>query len=231
MPEYQLLLREIRDEAPDVKSFIFEKPKDFNFVAGQFMTIFLDVQDTKGSYRQFSIASSPTESALMITSTMRGGAFKSKLAEMQGQKIKVRGPFGQFVLQQGGEHVMIAGGIGVTPFRSMIKFATDTEYSGKIKLLYSNKTPESITFMEDLDLFEKSNEHLEIVHTITQPDSSWQGRTGRVDEKMIRENTADLKTPVFYVCGPPAMVDGMRALLKGMNIPDERVKFEQFTGY
>ena len=134
MAELQLLAKEIRQETPDVKSFIFEKPENFSFVAGQFLTLFLDVEDPRGNYRQFSIASSPTEDSVMITSTMRGSPFKQKLAEMQGQKIRARGPFGRFTLQEAERHVMVAGGIGVTPFRSMIKFATDTERKDKITL-------------------------------------------------------------------------------------------------
>ena len=232
MPEFELLLKEIRKETSDVKSFIFEKPENFSFVAGQFITIFLDVEDPRGSYRQFSVASSPSESDVMITTMMRGSAFKQKLAEMQDKAIKARGPFGRFVLQENSEHVMVAGGIGITPFRSMIKHATDTESSAKIKLIYSNKTPEDIVFMEDLDLLEKMNEGLEVIHTITRPEGHfWKGVTGRVDENMIEQHIEDMENPVFYVCGPPAMVDAMQVVLKEMSVAEERIKMERFGGY
>lgn len=232
MPEFELLLKEIRKDANDVKSFIFEKPENFSFIAGQFITLFLDVEDPRGSYRQFSVASSPTEDYVMITTTMRGSNFKNKLVDMLNQKVKVKGPFGRFTLQDAENNVMIAGGIGITPFRSMIKHATDTESSAKIKLIYSNKTPEDIIFVEDLDLMEKMNENLEIIHTITRPEGHfWKGVTGRVDEHMIEQHVEDMENPVFYVCGPPAMVDAMQTVLKEMGIAEERVKMERFGGY
>ena len=215
-----------------MKSFIFAKPENFNFIAGQFITLFLDVQDARGNYRQFSVASSPTEDYVMITTTMRGSAFKQKLEQLEGQKIKARGPFGRFTLQENSEHVMVAGGIGITPFRSMIKSATDMGNSAKIKLIYSNKTPEDIVFMEDLDLMEKMNEYLEIIHTITRPEGHfWKGVTGRVDEHMIGQHIEDVENSIFYVCGPPAMVDAMQIVLKEMGIAEERIKMERFGGY
>jgi len=232
MPEFELLLKEVKKETNDVDSFIFEKPQNFNFVAGQFVTMFLNVEDPRGSYRQFSIASSPTEDNIMITSKMRGSNFKDKLVEMQNQNVKVRGPFGRFVLQGGERHVMIAGGIGITPFRSMIKFATDASRTDKITLIYSNKTPEDVVFKEDLDLMEKMNENLEVINTITRPEGhSWEGVTGRVDEHMIQQYVEDAENSIFYICGSPAMVDAMQVVLKEMNIEEKRIMVEKFEGY
>jgi ferredoxin-NADP reductase len=151
---------------------------------------------------------------------------------MQNQKIKARGPFGRFTLSEAEKHVMIAGGIGITPFRSIIKFATDTESNAKITLIYSNRTPEDIVFKEDLDLMEHMNENLEVIHTITRPEGHfWKGITGRVDEHMIEQHIEDVENSIFYVCGPPSMVDAMQIVLKEMGIADERIKMERFGGY
>jgi ferredoxin-NADP reductase len=98
-------------------------------------------------------------------------------------------------------------------------------------MIYSNKTESEIALKRDLDELTKKNLNFKIIHTITRPEESpeWNGVTGRIDEKMIREHS-DL-TETFYVCGPPQMVDGTVAILKAMNIPPAQIKFEKFTGY
>ncbi|MDZ7735296.1 MAG: FAD-dependent oxidoreductase [Gammaproteobacteria bacterium] len=104
---------------------------------------------------------------------------------------------------------MIAGGIGITPFRSMIRHAVDTAAGNAIILLYSNDTPDEIAFREELDSLAENNDWLTVIHTITGDSGSWSSRTGRIDADLIAEHAGRLDSPVYYVCGPPDMVKAM----------------------
>ena len=211
----------IREETPDVKSFIMERPADFEYEAGQYVILFI------GEYeRAFSLASSPTENFLFITAKMIDSPFKGKMSGLLGREADISGPFGRFVLEKVKSHVMVAAGIGIAPFRSMIKCATDRGLDDNITLIYSNKTEQDIAFLDEFDQLQLKNKNLRVVHTLTRSENS-KYRTGRVDDAMIRE-IADLNS-VFYVCGPPTMVDGVVAMLKNMGIKE--IRFEKFTGY
>lgn len=227
---------------------------DFVYQAGQFLRLTLAgvANDPRGPSRFFSLASSPSErDSIMIATRISENPFKKALAALSvGQSVTVEGPFGRFTLAQPGKlHVFLSGGIGITPFRSILKFATDQKLPHKITLLYSNQTPENIVFKEDLDQFAKANPHLTIVHTITRGNSlpadqslrepstnssekaSGKMRRGRIDEAMIKEYVNDIANAVFYIAGPPSMVEALSAVVKGMGVSEEHIKTERFTGY
>jgi ferredoxin-NADP reductase len=173
----------------------------------------------------------------MVTTIMRPqSAFKRKLASLaHGERVTVGGPIGNFVLHEDTSRVavMLCGGIGITPVRSMIKYATDVRLTLQIVLLYSSKTPEDILYRREFEDWKKANPMLRVVHTITRPESSserWDGLTGRITENVIREN-AELADAIFYICGPPSMVESMISILSAMKVPSENVKKEKFTGY
>lgn len=233
MAQFSLQVVENRPEAADSRTLRFAKPAGMEYRAGQYMTYMLPVQDPRGPTRQFSLASSPTEDFLQLTTMLSDSPFKQKLAGMEkGDTIKASGPHGQFLLSEGKDHLFIAGGIGITPFRSMIKFITDKKLGQKITLLYSNKTPQEIAFFSELLGWKKLNPNLKFIHTITRPEESTElyvGRTGRIDAELIKKYLNDDST--VYVCGPPAMVDAMLELLKGMNVLDSRIRYESFKGY
>ena len=148
-----------------------------------------------------------------------------------GDKVKVNGPMGVFILDENAKNIVfLGGGIGITPFRNMIKYACDKKMSIKLALLYSNRVPAEICYKDEWPLMEKQNPNLKVVHTITD-DPLWQGRKGRVNEAMIREFCNDLDNTLFYICGPPAMVEGLSQLLKTMIIPQQNVNVEKFAGY
>ncbi len=215
----------VRQETPDTKSFFLEKPDGFDFKPGQYVILTIGKD-----FRAFSMASSPTEKEIMISMKMSESEFKKHI--VQQKMINMKGPYGGF-LMQGQKHVMLAGGIGIAPFRSMIKFVTDANLDYEIVLLYSNKTEKDIAIKHDLDEIVSKNRRIKIVYTVTRPEESpgWKGITGRVDEKMIKEHVRDLTGSTYYICGPPPMVDGMNLLLSQMKIPAEKIKSEKFIGY
>lgn len=228
---FELEITKVKYETHDVFSTYFAKD-NFDYKPGQYVILELDVEDPEGNTRPLSIASSPTEDFLLLSTKIRETPFKQKLAALkQGDKVKVKGPLGVFTLKEDAEEIVfLGGGIGITPFRDMIKYATDRKLAIKLALLYSNKTTADIVYKDEWNAFEKQNPHLKVVNTITD-DASWHGRKGRINEAMIKEFCSDINKALFYICGPPGMVEGLSNLLKTMNVPQSNIKIEKFAGY
>ena len=118
---------------------------------------------------------------------------------------------GTFVLDENAKHIVfLGGGIGITPFRSMIKCASDKRIPVKMDLIYSNNAPNEICYGDEWSMLEKQNPNLKVTNTITSPEfANWGGRFGRIDESMIKEFAGDFSKTIFYICGPPGMVDSL----------------------
>lgn len=239
MPKLKLKVKKIVDETPDTKSiYLGLTNTNFEFKPGQFVALYLDVNDPKGNRRAFSIASSPTEKDfLLLASKITDTPYKNKLNSLkQGDEVVIDGPYGKLELQSdySQKAIMLAGGIGITTLRCFIKYATDKKLPLKIVLLYSNKTPEDIAFKKDLDNLTKQNKNFILVNTITRPEESktkWKERIGRIDENLVKEYAKDLDKAIYYVIGPPAMVDAMLQILKNLKIKEDKIKIERFFGY
>lgn len=234
----KLKIKKVVDETPDVKSIHLDLNKTkFEFKPGQFISLILDVEDPKGNRRAFSIASSPTEKELIITSKITDTPYKKKFASLKkGEEVLIDGPYGKLELQNNYSQkaVMLAGGIGITPLRCFIKYATDKKLPLQIVLLYSNKIPEDIAFKDDLEKLAKQNKNFTLADTITRPEESktkWKGRVGRIDENLIKEYVKDLDKAFYYVIGPPPMVEAMLQILKNLKIKEDKIKIERFFGY
>ncbi len=224
-------------EAQEIKSFYFDYVKNgFQYKASQAVHLHLDFENDPDMFHPFSIASSPTEDFLLLTTKMRPDSiYKERLNWVKlGDKLAVLGPVGNFILPQDASKqvVFLGDGIGITPFRSMIKFATDKILPHRITLLYSNRIPEEILYRKEWDQLERKNPNLTVVHSITKPDQSnenWKGRVGRIDESLIQQYVKDTSNANFYVAGPPSMVRDVIGLLRTMKI--DRVMLEVFHGY
>ncbi|MGH9980729.1 MAG: hypothetical protein ACRD6U_04140, partial [Nitrososphaeraceae archaeon] len=252
------LLEKDKVNSTDVMSFKFSKQlndqidnKTLNNNAGQFA--FFDIgdvyNDPKGPIRHFTISSSPTENFIMFSTRIRDSPYKKRLSTLEkGAKVKVRGPEGQFVLHEDYSKpaVFLSGGIGVTPFRSMIKYATDMQLPLKIIMFDSNKDRNNILFKKEFDDWASINKNLKIIYTISEEDSQhkeqsplstsndWKGEYGRIDKTMILKyvDSSLLNNSIFYICGPPGMLKAIQILLQeDFEIPKERIKVEEFTGY
>jgi ferredoxin-NADP reductase len=185
----------------------------------------------------------------MFTTRIRDSPYKQRLSTLEeGAKVKVRGPEGQFVLHQdySKKAIFLSGGIGVTPFRSMIIYATDKQLPIKIIMFDSNRNLDNILFKEEFDSCANINKNLKIIYTISEEEdlhkessshvakSNWEGEYGRIDKAMILKylDTSELNNSIFYICGPPSMLNAMQTLLQEeLKIPKERIKVEEFTGY
>ncbi len=234
------LVKKEKLEGTDIMTFRFAKKEYPDYKPGQFAFFPLDnVKDVKGPVRHFSLASSPTEDELIISTRIRDTPYKQALSLLaSGAQVKVSKPQGNFTL--GDDHkpaVLLSGGIGVTPFRSMIKYATDNRLLTRIAMFDSNRNAQNILYKNEFDSWALENKNLKIIYTITDEEgwkSDWAGERGRIDKNMLDKHlpVEDQQNATFYICGPPGMLQGMRNLLRNeLQIPDERIKIEEFTGY
>jgi glycine betaine catabolism B len=215
----------------DALSVRFARPKDFDYLPGQFMFITLGGKDGQKT-KHLSISSSPTEDFLEVTKRLTGHEFSNALeAAKAGDRVTIRGPYGDFTFD--GEHdrvCMLSGGIGITPLRSMIRYSTDKRLSANIVLIYSNSYESDIVFKDDLESMAKQNPNLKVVNTITRPSPAWKGLKGRIDRDMVVREVPDYANSVFFTSGPREMVDSIRSLLKDLGIPENQIKQEYFPG-
>lgn len=219
-------------------AFRFDRPAGFNFKAGQAIVLeLLDPPAGDGQKRRtFSLVSAPFESLLVIATRMRDTAFKRALNALpDGASMKLVGPIGQFTLADAARPaVFIAGGIGITPFMSMLRQAAGDHSPQRLLLLYSNRRPEDAAFLGELRELERQNGNFRLFATMTDMSNSarkWDGETGFVDADLIRRCAGELVAPVYYVVGPPAMVAAMQETLRGAGVVDEDIRSEEFYGY
>lgn len=227
--------------ARDTVAFTFARPTGFTFKPGQAIDVSLidpPQTDAKGSRRAFSIVSAPYEDEIVVATRMRDSAFKRTLGSMPiGGRVQLEGPFGSLTLHSGRSRpaIFIAGGIGITPFISILRQATHDDRPRVIKLLYSNRRPEDAAFLQDLQRLEQEHRGwFTLRATMTDPEGTgqrWNGLTGFIAPDLVRSVIVRPAAPVFYIAGPPAMVAAMRKLLNRMGIDDDDIRSEDFSGY
>ena len=234
-------LKERRQETPDVMTFVFDlNGQPFPYTAGQFAFYELDeltAEDPRGKRRHFTLSCSPTEHGIVqFTTKLRGFGFKETLRNAPiGFELTVEDARGRFTLPESAAEpiVFLGGGVGITPFRSMLRYATDENLPQKITMLYSAATPDQLVFRREFEPLPQENPNVNIILTVsdTANESGWRGETGRIDASKIQNHVQDFARAIFYTCGPPPMVQGMEELLKSMNVPEDRIRVERFSGY
>jgi len=234
------VLRKREDVAEGTMAFHFDKPAGFEFRAGQFMVLTLinpPETDAEGNRRTFTIASAPFDPDLMIATRMRDTAFKRVLRSMPlGTEMKIAGPGGSFTLHQNPAKpaVFLAGGIGITPFFSIVRQATHERLPHHLYFFYSNRRPEDAPFLASLQELPKSNPNLHLVLTMTDMSNSsrpWSGETGFINREMLSKHMPSLQGPIYYIAGPPSMVKAMRQVLTQAAVNQDDIRTEQFAGY
>ena len=226
--------------AADVCVFSLEKPEDFRFLAGQYSILSVPdagFRDDRGLRRPLSIASSPLERDLIFVTKLSNSAMKQTLAEMKpGTEVTLEQAGGPLVLPEATDTPLafLAGGIGIAPFRSMCRYATDAPTGHNITLFYSSRAPEETPFLEELQRMPSRNGRLRVAVTMTRAaddPKAWSGLTGRLNAEMIKDHCPSWEKAAFYVAGPPAMADAMKQTLEAMAVPPSRIKMELFAGY
>ncbi|HVC18888.1 MAG TPA: FAD-dependent oxidoreductase [Vicinamibacterales bacterium] len=210
------------------------------FKAGQTCDLLIPAplhEDEKGAVRTFSIASSPADPRLMFATRLTGSAFKRSLMEMPlGTEVDLDGPCGSFTLHQNASKaaVFLAGGIGITPFRSIIQDAVERKLPHDLTLVYSNRTAAASAFMADLTGWAREHPRFHLLATITEPapGEPWEHLTGLVDAAFITNHVrVDLRTAIFYVAGPGVFVKAMSEALSSAGADPDNVRAEEFAGY
>lgn len=229
-----------REIAERTMAFQFEKPSGWTFKAGQAIDITLlapSETDAEGNTRTFSLASAPDEALLMVATRLRDTAFKRVLQTMPlGTAVKIEGPSGNLTLHNNVKRaaVFLAGGIGITPFRSIVFRAAQEKLPHRIFLFYSNRRPEDAPFLEELQALEKDNPNYKLVASMTGMAKShrpWQGETGLIGPDMLGRYLNDAVSPIYYIAGPPEMVRGLHAIVNATGVDDDDIRTEDFAGY
>jgi ferredoxin-NADP reductase len=190
--------------------------------------------DEKGLRRHISLVTSPTEDGVVgLATRLRETAFKRTLAELEvGDEVQVEEPKGSFLLPEdtAAEYVFVAGGIGITVFRSMLRYVADASLPYRITLVYSNRDRESSAFLDELEQLERRIEGLKVVLTMTD-EEGWEGESRRLDADVLGELVGGLEDKTFFVAGPPGMVEGVSESLLAAGLPEDRVVAGKFSGY
>lgn len=235
-----LLLKEKIQVAPDLFDFIFTPGQKLAFTPGQYMewTLSHHHADSRGNRRYFSIASSPTENDLRIGVKFYpgGSSYKQELFQLTQNKVIVASQLaGDFVLPKNREEkcVFIAGGIGITPFRSMIKYILDKKEPRSLILLYAVKQPQGIMYKDVFDEAEKTL-GIKTIYTITDEKAvppDWTGGIGRITPELIQKEIPDFQERVFYLSGPHSMVNAYEETLRSLGVSSSRIKIDFFPGF
>ncbi len=223
----------------NVLNFDFPKPKNFSFIPGQYLewTLPHSKMDFRGNRRYFTIASSPTENQIKLGIKFydHPSSFKRSLNDMRdGDKIVAGQLSGDFLIPNdlSKKYIFIAGGIGITPFRSMLKYLLDKSEKRNITLFYSNKDTSEIVYKDILDQAHKKL-GIKTIYNLTEERSipkDWTGKVGRVSPEMIKE-VAGYKDSIYYLSGPHAMVSGFEKTLSEIGIPRSHIKKDFFPGF
>jgi ferredoxin-NADP reductase len=234
MTRVSLLKKE--DIAQKTVSFYFAKPSGYTYKPGQFTEITLidpaDPDET-GEVHEFTIASAPSETHLMVTMRMRESMYKKRLASLSsGEEVELTIPYGNFVLpdDQSQPIVMISGGIGITPFRSMFIEETFVKSTRPLILFSFNKTAQDAAFLTELQSIAQQNKQVAFVPVMTR-DDHWPGKTGYVTRELLQEYVTELASPLFYLSGSAAFLSRVSQALLSSGISPEQIRVDEFAGY
>jgi ferredoxin-NADP reductase len=233
------LVKETREVAQGTLLVVFDlQGEEVDFRPGQYFWVELPnrgYEDEKGLRRHISVVTSPTERGVLgLCTRLRDTAFKKTLAELKvGDEVDVEQPKGDWVLPEdtSPHYVFIAGGIGITVFRCMLRYIADTGEPYRVTLVYSNRDRASTPFLDELQQLEKTIPDFQLVLTMTQ-DEGWEGESRYVSAELLSEYLeGELADHTYLVAGPPELVKAVTDQLSGAGVPDEQVLPDSFSGY
>lgn len=226
----------VTDETARVRTLRFAVPGWPGHLAGQHLDVRLTAEDGYQAEREYSVASAPGQPVAITVERLDDGEVSPYLTQdlRPGDEIEIRGPVGGYFVWQpedGGPLLLVAGGSGVVPLRAMLRHRQQSGSTVPARLIYSARTRADVIYSAELMQFQEAD-GVDIVVTLTRErPPGWTGRTGRVDEALLR----DLAWPagqqlLAYVCGPTAFAEAVSATLVGLGYPSQRVKIERFGG-
>jgi ferredoxin-NADP reductase len=226
-------IKEVIQRTYNVKSFRVAMDNTVDFKAGQFLSVWL--KPGKEYQRYLSISSSPTEKGyLEFTKKITESEFSKTLNSLKaGDQVGIEYPFGKFTLDDPQAKIaFLSGGIGITPIRSICKYAVDKKLDTDIILVYANRSIKDIVFREDFELMQGQYPKLKVSHVLSEPATGFKCCLGRIDHQIIVDEVPDYAERKFYLCGPPAMVESMKKILsEELSLPQTNIITENFEGY
>jgi ferredoxin-NADP reductase len=227
---FTLEIKKVIDQTRNVKTFVFDKPKNFKFTAGQYCLVSLPtVPQTMDESRPFTFSSSPTYHEIELTFKKKGDFTVFMFGLEVGDKIELSGPFGEslnFDESVKDDLVLVAGGSGITPFMSILRYIVEKDLKNNVILIYSNRTKQDIIYKDELEEIEKNNSNIKVIHCLTR--EKWEGESGRINKDTLLKYVKKPKNRLWYVCGPPKMVGDLRKIVLDMGVSEERLRIEDW---
>lgn len=215
----------------------FQLNQKVDFKPGQYIIVTMlrqNLPDRRGQQRIFSIVNDPSDNKIIqIATRITESSFKKTLQELPvGTEVELGPIAGVFTLPDDISKplVLIAGGIGITPFMSMLRHIKKNNLDYQVTLLYSNRNQQSAAFLEELRTLEKGIANFGLIFTMTE-DPAWSGESRKIDAQFIKEYFPNANSNSYFVVGPPPMVDAIRKSLNDAGVAEANIKFENFTGY
>lgn len=234
----KLMLAEMEEVTHNVKTFRFKPPGGaeipFSYLPGQFMTLHIVPQGIP-TRRSYTIASTPTwRDRIEITVKREDQGLVSRWLHDElnvGDEVEIEAPNGTFFFsgEQSDSVVLIGGGVGITPMMSAVRYLTETNWLGKVYLVLCFRAPRDFIFRKELAELEARNANLKLTVTMSSPgDEPWSGAVGRIDAALLASAVPDVATRRAHICGPPSMMDAIKAALVGLGVPEAQIKTEAF---
>lgn len=234
----KLTLVRRQHQTHNIESFYFKPAEPLHPVAGQYLHYILphDGVDNRGDNRYFTISASPTETEIALTTKFSepGSSFKRALQRLSiGQTIEADGLDGDFVLPLDPNQavIFVAGGVGITPFRSMLKYIVDTNFSTPVHLIYGCRSERDIPFKDELDTWAASHPNIAITYVLGNASADWLGERGNLSGETILRLAGTVDNRPVYLSGPEPMVKSLKQQLIDAGVSPTEIKMDDFPGY
>jgi len=236
MQKFSANLIERIKRTPSIESFRFLAKEPVNFLAGQFLQFIFDPNnpDNKELNKYLSFSSSPAKKYIEVTKRLSDSQFSQHLRSLKvGDEVIIKAPFGSCVLKEGHKKIaFLIGGIGITPVVSILEDIQDKGLKIDVALFYSNRSEEEIAFKDEIFVLQAKNSNLKIFYTVTdcQPQDN-RCIFGRIDKNLLAQRLPDYSERIFFIFGPPKMVEAMKNICLELRATQENIKTESFIGY
>jgi len=236
MEEIRLKLIKRIKRTETVESFRFTPARKINFLPGQFLQVIFDEakRGNKELNKYLSISNSPTKEYIEVTKKISDSQFSKRLLDLKvNDEVLAKLPMGDCVFKEEYKNIgFLIGGIGITPVISIIEYIVDMKLDTDVYLFYSNRTDGDIAFKKELDYYSSKNNNIKIYYAVTgcQPKD----KTcfyGIIDKNLLTKKVCDIKDRMWFIYGPPGMVETMCSMSLELECRKENIKTERFIGY
>jgi len=213
-------------------SFVFERPRPADFVAGQYFALTLQTAEGEQT-KYFSHCDAPRDEHVQLTTRLTGSPFKMALEALRaGDLVGMGGPFGSLTIERGvAKAAFLVGGVGVTPARSIVRDCVQRGTGLTVLVFDGNLDEACIPFLDEFRDYEARDPRIRFVHVLEQPSSAWAGERGYITADIVRRHCDPLDGWHWFVAGPPAMAQAMDRVVAALGLPGDRVSREPFSGY